>query len=71
MPGKDREYINPTGSPEANKASQQTSGFDRGKGAHDNDVPHGEIMQKEDAKNKGSNKQGRDGKIGTEPGSKK
>lgn len=71
MPGKDREYNYQTGSPDANKASGQTSGFDRGKGAEDSDVSHGEIMQKENAKHKGSNKQGRDGKIGTEPGTKK
>lgn len=71
MPGKDREYLYNTGSPEANKANRQTSGNDRRQGTADVTQTHGEIMQKENMRNKGSNQEKRDGKIGTEPGPKK
>ena len=71
MPGKDREYSYPESRPEANKASNQTSGTQRGDGTKDDTIPHGEIMQKENMKNKGSNKEQKDLKIGTENGPKK
>jgi len=72
MPGNDREYIYSIGGePEASKASNQSSGNDRAGGLKDDTVPHDEIMQKEDMKNKGTNQDMRDGKVGTEPGTKK
>jgi len=72
MPGKDREYNYESGRPEANKASNQTSANQRGDGLKDVTETHGEIMQKENSKNKGSNQLNkRDDKIGTEPAPKK
>jgi hypothetical protein len=72
MPGKDREYNYSTGSPEANKASKQSSANNRADGLKDVTETHGEIMQKENMKNKGTNQQNkRDGKVGTEHGPKK
>jgi hypothetical protein len=56
MPGKDQEYQYTNEKPEANKASDQTSANQRGDGAKDDTVPHNEILQKENMKNKGSNK---------------
>lgn len=71
MPGKDREHIYPAGSPEANKASRQSSANNRADGLRDVTETHGEIMQKENMKNKGTNQRKRDGKVGTEHGPKK
>lgn len=71
MPGRDREYQYNDERPEANKASNQSSINNRVDGLKDNTQTHGEIMQKENMKNKGTNKDGRDGKVGTEPGPKK
>jgi hypothetical protein len=70
MPGRDSEYQYNNESPEANKASNQSSANNRTDGLKD-DTTHGEIMQKENMKNKGTNKDGRDDKVGTEPGPKK
>jgi hypothetical protein len=71
MPGKDREYIYPTGGPDANKASRQSSANNRTDGLKDITETHGEIMQKENMKNKGTNQRKRDSKVGTEHGPKK
>jgi len=71
MPGKDQEYSYQPSKPEANKASMQNSMNNRAGGIKDDTQMHGNIMQKENNKNKGSNKDGRDAKIGTEPGPKK
>jgi hypothetical protein len=71
MPGKDQEYSYQQSNPEANKASNQSSANNRADGLRDDTETHGEIMQKENMKDKGSNKEHRDDKIGKEPGPKK
>jgi hypothetical protein len=71
MPGKDREYLYNMNDPEANKASRQTSANNRADGLQDDTETHDEIMQKENMKNKGTNQDKRDGKVGTEHGPKK
>jgi len=72
MPGNDREYIySKGGKPDANKASEQSSVNNRAAGLNDDTETHGEIMQKENMKNKGTNQDKRDGKVGTEHGPKK
>lgn len=62
MPGRDREYQYNDERPEANKAFNQSSINNRADGLKDNTQTHGEIMQKENMKNKGTNKDGRDGR---------
>ena len=71
MPGRDQEYQYQQGRTEANKASRQSSENNRTNGLKDVSQTHGEIMQKENMKNKGSNKNHRDRKVGTDPGPKK
>jgi len=71
MPGKDQEYLYQHENPEANKASKQSSANSRADGLNDDTETHGEIMHKENMKNKGTNQDKRDGKVGTEPAPKK
>lgn len=71
MPGRDRAYQYQRENPEANKASNQSSGNTRADGVKDERQPGEDIMQRENMKHKGSNKEQRDDKIGTEPGPKK
>lgn len=71
MPGRDQEYQYQQQNPGSNEASKQSSVNNRADGLKDVDQPHGEILQKENMKNKGSNKDQRDDKVGTEPGPKK
>ncbi|HEX6915799.1 MAG TPA: hypothetical protein VF145_11190 [Chitinophagaceae bacterium] len=70
MPGKDQEYQYQRHQPDSNIASKQQSGNVSGDGAKES-LPQQQIMQKENMKNKGSNKFRRDGKTGTEQGAKK
>jgi hypothetical protein len=71
MPGKDNEHQYNQERPDANKASRQSSANERGAGTRDDSTGPDHIMQRENVKNKGSNKRMRDDKIGTENGPKK